>query len=256
MILDAHLIRRRREELGLSVRAVAARLGVNGNVVRRIEAGENHPDVNLGHLTKLAETLNVDVATLFAPAAPPDHDGPSDEDTDDTEKGGAGGADDGDVAALGALLHAAGVLTPAAALRDALDWNKARLDRGLAALDVQAATVGLRLNRNPAGFSLTRAVEACPADVLADVIRSHVNRDGLNLTEAAMLRRIVNGEAPREPTNPEAVALGVLGNARLVEHGAAPTATSQAPLVVTDAVRFSLLLDEEPDGPPAASHGP
>ena len=149
-------------------------------------------------------------------------------------------------------LHAAGVLTPAAALRDALDWDKARLDRGLAALDVQAGAIGLRLNRNPAGFSLTRAVEACPADVLADVIRSHVNRDGLNLTEAAMLRRVANGEAPREPTNPEAVALGVLGNARLVEHGEAPTPTSQAPLVLAEAVRYSLLFDEEPDEPATA----
>ena len=245
MILDTHLIRRRREVLGLSVRAVAARLGVVGAVVRRIEASENHPDVNLGQVTKLAEILNVDVTTLFAPAAPPDPGGRHDEGRDE-------GRGDGDVAALGALLHAAGVLTPAAALRDALDWDKARLDRGLAALDVQAGAIGLRLNRNPAGFSLTRAVEACPADVLADVIRSHVNRDGLNLTEAAMLRRVANGEAPREPTNPEAVALGVLGNARLVKHGEAPTPTSQAPLVLAEAVRYSLLLDDEPDEPATA----
>ena len=242
MILDADLIRRRREELGLSLRAVAARLGVVGAVVRRIEAGENHPDLAVGHLTKLAEIINVDVATLFAPTAPVDGAANASAASD-----GEAGDDAGDVAALGALLHAAGVLTPAAALRDALDWDKARLDRALTALDAQAATIGLRLNRNPAGFSLTRGVEVCPPDVVADVIRSHVNRDGLNLTEAAMLRRVANGEAPREPTNPESVALAVLGNARLVQHGQAATTTSQAPLELSDAVRFSLLLDEEPD---------
>lgn len=62
-----------------------------------------------------------------------------------------------------------------------------------------------------------------------------------------MLRRIATAGAPRDPTNPEAVALGVLGNGELIVHGEQPTKTSAAPLVLGDAVRFSLLLDEEPD---------
>lgn len=237
MMLDATAIRRRREERGLSIRAVASCLGVAGCTVTRIEAGDNHPELTLGLVTKLVETLSMDVATMFPSKTPP------------AAQGGVGG----DVEVVGALLHAAGVLTSAAALCEALEWDKSRLDHALCALDAQVRTVGLRLNRNPAGFSLVRAVEPCPAEVLTRLVRRHIARDGLNLTEASMLRRISTTGAPREPTNPEAVALGVLGNAGLVQHGVQATSTSQAPLVLADAVRFSLLLDEEPDEVPAPS---
>jgi hypothetical protein len=61
-----------------------------------------------------------------------------------------------------------------------------------------------------------------------------------------MLHRIASGDLPKEPSNPESVATGVLLNAALVAHATPTAAGRTAPLELTEDVRFSLLLDEVP----------
>lgn len=223
-VLDGALVRRRRAALGLSARAVAASLGVSGTVVTRLENGMNHAEVSVAQVARLAELLGVDVTDLFLDAH-------SD-------------APDDDVAALGALLHESDVVAPAGALREALGWTPKRLSQTLDALDNQLRRVGMRLSRVANRYRIVRDLTAASEGALADLLRAHVARDGLNLTEASMLARVARGDVPREPTNPETVAIGTLLNAGLVEPGPAPARHSEKPLLLTAEVRFSLLLDE------------
>ena len=227
-IINGGLIRLRRAELGLSSRAIAAALGVTGSVVQRLEAGDNHLDVTMGLLVKLAAVLAVDVVDLVSP----------------TPSESSEGTVASDVAAVGALLHAAGVSTPAGALRDSLGWDQARLIAAIEGLDEQLRSVGMRLKKNGVGHVIVRDLATTSPDTLAKLIRAHVTRDGLNRTEAALLYRIHTTGAPRDPSNPEAVALGALVNAQLLVPGVAPTGTAERPLVLADMVCFSLLLDE------------
>ena len=154
-LLDGELVRRLRAELGLSARAVAAAaVGVTGNVIARLEAGDNHLELTLGVLSRLA-----------------------------------------------------------AALREALGWSLQRLRTATTALEGGLLAVGLRLTRVAERYRIVRDDTAADAEELAALLRAHINRDGLNLTEASMLARIERAEAPREPSNPETVAIGTLVNA-------------------------------------------
>lgn len=226
-ILDGTFIRRRRAELGLSARSVGANLGVTPSVVTRLEIGQNHQDISVGVVARLAEVLGVDVADLFLASTSRLRDAEAD-----------------DIAALGSLLHQADVVTPRAVFRDVLGWSDERVRSTIEALDEQLRTVGMRLSRVANRYRIDRDVTAANDEELAALVRAHITREGLNLTEASMLACIREGNAPRDPSNPETVAIGSLVNARLVEPGAPPTRTSEMPLVLSEAVRFSLLLDE------------
>lgn len=233
MILDGSFIRRRRAELGLSVREVAKHLRVSGPVVSAIEAGTNHDDVSLAHLLRLARVLAVESTTLFAAEAasrPPD--GPAK----------VPEAAEADAATVGALLDAAGILTPLDALRDALGWPASRLRNALELLEERLPSVGLRLHRLHSDVRIVRAAEPVPTTALAEVIRKHLNRDGLSLSEGRVLYRYVCGNPPTEPSHAETVATGTLTNAALV----VPAAVDPNTLVVADEVRFSLLLNDQP----------
>jgi len=59
-----------------------------------------------------------------------------------------------------------------------------------------------------------------------------------------VLARIAASGAPKELGNSDRVAIGVLLNAGLIRH-APPVGTSHAALVVSEDVRFSLMLDDE-----------
>lgn len=234
MIVNGELIRRRRAELGYSARAIAAHVGVTSSVICRLENGDNHLDVTVGLLTKIAELLAVDLPALFA------YDGTR---TDDPETASA------DVATLGALLLGVKVAMPVSTIVEALDWSR---ERTVAALDGLADALngaGMRLSRTGTSYGITRALEPVNATALTALLRAHYNRSGLDRTEATMLRRIATTGAPNQRSNPETVAIGTLLNAGLIEPATARSNGAEAPLVLTDATRFSLLLDDEPDRP-------
>ena len=230
LILDKALIRRRRAELGLSARAIGAALGVSGSVVVRMESGQNHPDLTLGVVAQLAELLGVNVADLFLAS-------------NNRERAGDVGDD---ARVLGSLLFTAEGATPVAALRDSQGWTHERTKAALSELGERLTHAGLSLSTVAYRTRIVRDVTAANDDEIASLTRAHIIRDGLNLTEASMLARLARGDAPREPSNPETVAIGTLQNAKLIVQGERPTPTAEVPLVLSEVVRFSLLIDEEP----------
>ncbi len=226
-ILNGELVRRRRAELGLSVRAMGAALGTSGSVIVRVESGDNHPDLTLGLVTQLAELLGVNVADIFVSSHTQDR-------THTTTD---------DVRALGSLLFAAETNTPVAAFRDALGWTQVRTKAALTELATRLQDVGLMLSSVAYRYRIVRDVTAANDEKLASLVRAHVTRDGLNLTEASMLARIARGDAPRDPSNPETVAIGALLNAGLLTLGERPTPGAEVPFRLSDAVAFSVWGD-------------
>lgn len=210
-MLDHSLIHRRRTELGLSQRALAAQINSTGSFVRNLESGGNTRDLSLVQVARLADALALDITEILqsrpdeAPAGP-----------------GTGGDDrgehGGDPAAVGALLHAAGVLTPIAALAEVLDWSYERLEAALDELHELLRPCGMRLHRLHHRVAIERDTSSVSAEVLEASVRRHLARDNLNVTEARMLHRPLTGRGlPRDPSNADNVAIAVLVNAGLVK---------------------------------------
>lgn len=228
-MLDVDLIRRRRAELGLSQRALGAQLNATASLVRSLEAGTNHAELTVAQINRLATALEVELPSLFAPSSPT----PAGPDTA------------ADAATVGSILHATGVLTPVAALAEVLDWPHDRLRVALEGLAAALRTAGLRLHRLQNRVGITRAAEPADRDVLQAAVRRHFSRDNLNATEARLLARFITGAgAPREPSNAEAVALGVLVNAGLLVADPDPAPTRGTTWLLAPDVRDALLLDD------------
>ena len=199
MILDGSLIRRRREELGYSARTLASALGVTGAVITALERGGNHADLALRVVQRLGQLLGVPPRRLFVDQDP-GHGPPAT-----------------DVATVVALLHLTGVLTPVETVAAALRWDLERTQHAAAAAEAYLPTLGLRLHRLGRKIGLARDVEAADVAVVQRLLRAHLLRDGISLAEARMMRRVLDGDPPKEPSNPERVALATLANAGLIE---------------------------------------
>lgn len=217
-VINTTFIKRRRAELGMSSRALASATGTTLSGLRTLETGAHQGGLSLGFLDRLARALACDLADLIAapatasaPAGTADGTATGNSDDDDGDGGGAAG----DAARLGTVLRASDVLTPIAALADITDWPLARVTVALAELETRLPTVGLVLHRLGNRVAIRGAADI-DGDLVAAAVRSHLNRDGLDLGEARVLRRILDGDVPRQPTNGEQVALAVLTNAGLV----------------------------------------
>jgi DNA-binding XRE family transcriptional regulator len=229
-LLDVDRIRRRRVELRLSQRTVAAAIGTASGVVDGIERGTNHRDLTVAQLARLADALGLDVVDLFATPPP----------GGDSDSGSGSGSDD--AAVLGAMVELAGILTPVTALAEAAGWTLQRTNDALDVLEGRLGATGQRLHRQPGKVAIVRAVIGDDTDRIQTLVRSHLNRDGVSATEARMLRRIAAGTTPQNPSNPEAVALGVLANAGLIK--TTNPGGNKAPVwALAEDVRHSLLLD-------------
>jgi transcriptional regulator with XRE-family HTH domain len=227
VILDRELIARRRADLCLSQRMLANQLGVTSPTIASLERGDNHGDLPLRLLVRLAEALAVAVTSLFCN----DRSRQADDDRDDS-------------AAVGALLFETKVLTPIDALCDALDWPLERVRRAVEALDAELPAVGLRLQSRGGSVAIRRAVEPASAAHVQQLLRLHVLRNGVGLAEARVLYRIMKGTLPRELSNADAVALRTLANAGLIELADAQSKGSAPSWRIASHVRAALRLDQ------------
>lgn len=200
--LNSEFIKRRRVELGLSNRALASAIGTTGSGLRALDRDASQGELTLALLERLAGALACDLVDLIATSSPT---GPVGDDPDD-----------GDAAVLGQLLHTTGVLTPIAALAEVTGWSERRVADALDDLEAALVPAGLVVHRlgNRVGLRASADVDG---DLVAAAVRSHINRDGLHIGEIRLLRRILDGDCPPQPTNADQVALGVLANARLIE---------------------------------------
>jgi transcriptional regulator with XRE-family HTH domain len=229
--IDTEALRRRRAELGLSVRQLCAVVGMTTGGYLALEKGTAGTSITFGVAGRLAEALGLGLDELAGRTHVPVPELAED-----------------DAARLGALLTATGTLTPVGTICEVLDWPTERLHTAEAELGRRLVGVGMRLRRSVARLSIVRGESALDPEVVKTAVRRHLNRDHLSLTEARLLRHVQHDDVPTQPSNHEKVALGVLVNASLVDFGPAPAPTAEAPIVLSDDVRFSLMLDEVPMG--------
>lgn len=227
-ILDAAAIRRRRQELALSQRALAKTLGVTLVVVRGLEDATNHDVQPLGLVVDLADALGVPVAHLLAepsetPAARPNA--------------------TADARTVGAALHHAGTRIEITALAEALAWTLPRTRAAVERLRTTAATAGLAVHHRDDRVRLVAADDAIDPHELAAVLRRHQAARSLTAQEADVLYAVARGDFhARNPSNPETVAVGSLRNAGLLTRDDDPRLTAD--------VAFSLMLNGEVAKPP------
>jgi transcriptional regulator with XRE-family HTH domain len=225
-LIDGALVRRRRSELGISVRTISAICGVTAPIITRIESGANHSEMSLDLLYKLAGALALDPAQLLLP--PP----------------GVSSADPrpDDVVQLGALLYSSERMISISALAELLSWPQSRVKVAADTLDTKLRSCGLRLHRSSPNLGIRSDVDAVNPRVITAALRRHLARDSVGLGEARMLRRIADGDPPRVPSHHDNVQIAVLLKADLVKPGIG-TKNRGAPLELTPDVRYSLLLE-------------
>ncbi|MFC8502468.1 multiprotein-bridging factor 1 family protein [Pedococcus sp. NPDC057267] len=231
--LSRQRIRDRRLELGLSEREVAAHWGVSTAVVRSVENGSVATDLTLGQVAKLGAILGLDLTELLdtqhgpdAPSAP------------------ASAADD--AAVVGSLLADVRVLVPVEGLAEALGWNLDRARSALDNLDAGLRGVGMRIHRLHQDVRIARTVTTIDPKTLEGFWRIHLARRSITSAQARLLRLICDGVVDLGNTkDTHKVRLPELRNAGLIEAADARTGAS-AGWEPTEAVRFSLLLDELP----------
>lgn len=211
-LLNTAFIKRRRVELGLSNRVLAAAVGITSSGLLAFEEDASQGDITLAMLERLSTALACDVRDLIAT---PEADEP-DRDEEHGDEGDVERDPAADAAALGMVLYASSTLTPVAALAEITGWTRRHVKATLDVLEERLAVAGLALHRLENRVAVRGAGDV-DGDLVATAVRAHLNRDGLNLTEMRLLRRILDGDTPPQPTNSEQVALGVLANARLIE---------------------------------------
>jgi DNA-binding XRE family transcriptional regulator len=237
-VLDVDLARRRRAELGLSLREVAEAVGMSGSSFTAIENGRAQQELTIGTVVRLAGVLALTLEELVPGAAVPVEQGC----TVEVEALPT----DNDARVLGSILAAVDTTVPIGALLDLTEWSPSRLRSARAALEGQLATCGMRIRELNAALGLAVASGSAARPHVAKATRLHLARDHVSRIEAGLLRAIGRDAMPKLLSNPERVALGVLIRGELVEAAHADGGVRERPLHLTDDVRFSLLLDERP----------
>jgi hypothetical protein len=197
--------------------------------MRRIEEGGGHGDLTLRFGARLAETLGVDLAALLPATEPVE---PQSDDS-----------------VVEAALADLGRYTPSEERAHALGWTLQRTNAALQALEARLRTTGSILKRKRFEYMLGARRSVLSAQQHDDLQRVAINRWGLHLGTARVLRDVldgvVDGDWERSAPPWKTLALGALLKHRLAE-------MDGQCVVATESVTSSLAL-AAPAGEPASA---
>lgn len=241
-LLDAALIRSRRLELGLSERRLASRLGVylTGTVLRSVEAGRNHADLTLGDVCRIAEHLDLPLHRVLTAAADPEPDGRG----ESTRSVGPVTQQEHlntHVTKLGAILGEIGRALPEQTIAELLDVPLTGLEPVLVELDARLRKAGLRLHRLHGDTGIRPSESVTTRNTLQEAWRRYFARRSLNIGQVRLLAKAFGGRAAKSTSAGEALCSAALVNAGILQRSAS------GGFVLTDDVRYSLLLSDEAD---------
>lgn len=225
MRVNADLMRRRRRELGMSERDLAAAAGVSKMFVRYLECGGGDDQVTVEMLRRMGRALGVSAGQLL--------------EEEGIERSGH------DVAAVGAMLTELIEPTPPAVLASTLGWGLERTEAALAGLEATAPGVGLALQRIHGMVSLRRSATDLDAERLRRGHATGISRRGLSANAARMLYLVLTDTLgdKRRPTITEQQALIQLRNGGLLVESAPETHLARQTLAVSADVEWSLRAD-------------
>lgn len=222
MRLNADLLRRRRRELGISERDLAASAGVSKMFIRHLESGGGDDQVTLAVLRRLGRALAASVSDLmYDPGAEPNVD---------------------DVAALGAMLTELAEPSSPKGLASVLCWSLDRTHTALSGLECAAPRAGLAVQRMHGLISLRRSAAHLDPEQLRRAHAGVMARRGLDLHAARMLYVVFADQLgdKRRLNVREKQALVQLRNAGIVDESAPETHLGRQSLVVSTEVAYSL----------------
>jgi transcriptional regulator with XRE-family HTH domain len=203
VILNPGMIRQRRLELGFSLQKLAKMSGIGLNRLAAIERGENHPDLLLADLVRLAKALSLTPAELMLAPAP----GPPAPD---------------DIKLEAALHHLRLIRRRPTAIAAALGWNREQFAAAAAQLSSRLGATGVVLSRNESGWMLGPRPGILSDSELDRLAEIEEVRDELNLRQARIFKLAIRGELTRthlqRMTNPaDRTALAYLIKHKFIE---------------------------------------
>ena len=218
-ILDVDKLVRWRVAASFSQRQLSRRAGLSTIGVSALEqpAGDNHGDLSLRTLTRLADALGV---------------GPRDLLSSDGEAPAEVAPAPDDVKVEAVLVEVGAALSPTD-LAQALEWELVRVNSAVTRLRGRLAGTGQRLVDVPrlrlqARQEMLDEAELCRARELAQ----KADGRGFDLGCARVLRQVLDGEVDSSwearASNPQRVTLGRLANLGLIEKRGSAWAASES----------------------------
>ena len=204
------LITERMRTLGLSERQTLARVDIPSAAFREARlTGWLRGHINLRQISRLADALGVTIIELLDTNDAPD---------DPTLPHRASAGED--AAILIPLLLGVTGLVDTGRLATALEWERPRLHAAVDEIPTALVATGLKLVRTGAAIAVEPTRRASP-DLRRRIGNAQTAHRALNLTQARLLRRIIDGEHVTEKAtaNADRVALGALKNKGCIEIG-------------------------------------
>ena len=222
MRVNTDLMRRRRRELGMSERDLAAAAGVSKMFVRHLESGGGDALVTMEVLRRMGRAIGVSAVSLL--------------EEDGVERCGS------DASAVGAMLTELVEPTPPAVLASTLGWGLERTEAALTGLETTAPSVGLALQRIHGLVSLRRSATDLDAELLRRAHATAIARRGLGASAARLLYLVLTGKfgEQRRPNVRDQQALAQLRNGGLLVESAPETHLARQTLTVSADVEWSL----------------
>jgi transcriptional regulator with XRE-family HTH domain len=201
--LDVELVVRRRTELGMSQRALAAEAGMTSAALSILEAGSNHAEVTLKTARRLADALGLPLRALFPAGDASVEQEPRPDD-----------------ALVEAVIVSAGQAIQRHEIARILGWDIDRTGRALEAVRTRLEGSGVVLHRASSGYMIRHRVDLLSEDEILELERLRLRTRQVREPAMRLLLKIVRDGLPRKwaqtASNADRVALQMLIKSGLV----------------------------------------